>query len=249
LFEVDAVFGHYGFDGVTTIYPPTSKRRRLRTDGVRDRLERRQEIRRRLHREAEAEVLTLSLATRQVALYQDHRQRLWFCACDRPLPSRGVPGTAARPADSTKSHVFLSYCHDNKEETVRLRNELIELGFDVWWDQQILPGQVWESEIRNALRHSIAVVACFSKEVAARHTSGIYPELREAIEIYKTLKPGSIYIIPVRFSQCEMPALEIGPSQHFSDLQYTDLFPPPRRQAGVEGIATAIRAAQKRLRS
>ena len=48
----------------------------------------------------------------------------------------------------SKTHVFLSYCRDNKAEVQRLHDELVVAGEPVWWDQDILPGQDWKTEIR-----------------------------------------------------------------------------------------------------
>ena len=73
-------------------------------------------------------------------------------------------------------HLFLSYCHDNREEVAKLRTDLIERGETVWWDQDILAGQDWKQEIRRAMRDSYAVVLCLSAETQSRDATGIYPE-------------------------------------------------------------------------
>ena len=75
-----------------------------------------------------------------------------------------------------KKHVFLSYCRDNKTEIAELRNDLIAEGERVWWDGDILPGQDFRLEIRNAMKDAHAVIVCLSKELAGRSTSGVYPE-------------------------------------------------------------------------
>ena len=38
------------------------------------------------------------------------------------------------------SHIFLSYCHDNMKEAKQLHDDLVEAGFEVRWDQDILAG-------------------------------------------------------------------------------------------------------------
>lgn len=101
--------------------------------------------------------------------------------------------------------------------------------------ERLLPGMDWKHEIRRAIRRAYAVVICFSQEVAARHRSGIYPEALLAIEEYRLLTPGSIYLIPVRLSDCEIPPIELTPTRTLQDRHCEDLFPPrpPPRRLGT----------------
>src|SRR4051794_4656163 len=100
----------------------------------------------------------------------------------------------------SKRHVFLSYCHDDRDVVDRLCQELRSAGEIVWWDQDILPGQDWKSEIRTALRDAYAVVLCLSAKFALRARSGVYPEILDAIGLYREYAAGEIFLIPVRLS-------------------------------------------------
>jgi hypothetical protein len=142
-----------------------------------------------------------------------------------------------------KQHVFVSYCHDNSREVSPLRDDLVAAGERVWWDQEILGGQDWKREIRKAMEEAYAVVACFSKETDARQKSGIFPELLDAIEAYREYAPGSIFLIPVRLSQCSIPDVEISATQTLDRLQYIDLFPPSRRKDGLERLIKSLQEA------
>src|SRR5437764_11077756 len=104
---------------------------------------------------------------------------------------------------TSNKHVFLSYCRDNKTEVARLRDDLIKAGETVWWDQDIQPGQDWKLEVREAMKAACAVVLCLSAESQAREASGIYTEALDAITIYRDCAPGSIFLIPVRLSECK----------------------------------------------
>src|SRR5262249_16837215 len=95
-------------------------------------------------------------------------------------------------------YAFLSYCHDNRAEALRLHDDLVVNGINVWWDNLLLPGQNWELEISRALSSCSAVVACLSNEFEARATSGMHPELRDSIESLRSRPPGSVFLIPVR---------------------------------------------------
>jgi len=145
-----------------------------------------------------------------------------------------------------KQHVFLSYCRDNAKDIAQLRDELIAAGEGVWWDQDILPGQDWKQAIRQALKDSYAVVLCLSKEVAARHTSGLFPEALDAIRIYREYSPGSVFLIPVRLSKCDIPPLEIDSTRTLDRIQFVDLFPPSKRAAGFHRLRAALQAVPAR---
>jgi TIR domain len=144
--------------------------------------------------------------------------------------------------DVNHKMLFLSYCHENQGEVARLRDDLLKMGENVWWDQDIKGGEDWQSVIRSVLKRSYAVVLCLSKESERKFRSGIYPELRDAIEIYRQLKPGSIFLIPVRLSECELPYIEIDSNLTLDRLQYIDLFPDSQRAAGLDKLLEAIRS-------
>ena len=140
-----------------------------------------------------------------------------------------------------KKHVFLSYCHENSKAVEQLRNDLIGAGEQVWWDKDILPGKNWRQEIYTAMQDAYAVVFCFSKETEQRKQAGIYPEAIDAIAAYREYAPGSIFLIPVRLSECEVPPLEITSNLHLSRLQRIDLFPPSKRAEGLAKLIQAIK--------
>lgn len=143
---------------------------------------------------------------------------------------------------STYTHLFLSYCHDNADEVAKLRDDLIKAGENVWWDGDILPGQDWELAINQAMKRSYAVLLCLSKESQMRAVSGIYPEAMNAIEAYRRYKPGSIFLIPVRLSECEIPPIKIDGTRTLDQLQYVDLFPSSKRDANLRRLIQSIQA-------
>lgn len=144
---------------------------------------------------------------------------------------------------STYRHIFLSYSHGDKADVSKLRDELIAAHGDVWWDQVILPGQDGDMEIQRALKESYVIVICLSKKALAREESGIYPEARDAIKYYRRYKPGSIFLIPVRLDECDIPPIKIDETLTLSSIQYVDLFPASERARGVQRLIEAIRKA------
>ena len=141
-----------------------------------------------------------------------------------------------------KNHIFLSYCRENAVEVAQLRQDLIVAGEAVWWDQDIKPGQDWKLAIRTAIKNAYAVVLCFSTESEARTTTGIYPEAADAITAYREYAPGSIFLIPVRLSDCQIPPIEIDGTRTLDRLQYVDLFPARTYPAGIKKLLEAIQA-------
>lgn len=145
----------------------------------------------------------------------------------------------------SKKHIFLSYCRENKQAVAALREDLLQAGEAVWWDDDILGGQNWKLEIRNAMRDAYAFIPCLSKEYEGRIQSGMYPELRDAIAAYRKLSPGSIYIIPIKLSPCSLPDLEIDDTHYFDSLQYYDLF-GVHRDSAFDGLVNALQKASLR---
>jgi hypothetical protein len=138
------------------------------------------------------------------------------------------------------SHIFISYCHDNLAEVAQLRADLMSAGENVWWDKDIKPGQDWKFAIRQAMKQSYAVVLCLSEESQKRKVSGIYPEAMDAIAAYRDYSPGSVFLIPVRLSNCEIPPIEIDATRTLERLQYIDLFPASSWNDGISGLVEAI---------
>ena len=145
----------------------------------------------------------------------------------------------------SKKHIFLSYCRENAAKVSLLRDALIQAGEPVWWDQDILPGQDWQLEIKKAMKEAYAVVSCLSLETQQRFQSGVYPELRDAIKQLRQMDAGSMFLYPVRLSQCELPKLEIDDTRSFSDLQYLDIFGPDKAQA-IQKLVAALQQATLR---
>jgi hypothetical protein len=146
-------------------------------------------------------------------------------------------------------HVFLSYCHDNAKEVARLYDDLTGAGLTVWWDQQIRPGEDWKLTIRTAMKNSSAVVLCLSAEAQQRVTTGIYPEVSDAIEIYRMHRPGEVFLIPVRLNDCEIPPVPIDSLRYLDSLQHMDLFPADNREEGLARLIAARIRTRKCLRA
>jgi internalin A len=147
-------------------------------------------------------------------------------------------------SEMSERHVFVSYCHDNKDAVARLVKDLENAGVPVWWDVDILGGRDWKEAIRAAMKNAYAVVVCLSPELTEeRYRSGVYPEVRDAITTFRQYGPGQSYIFPVRLAECEVPPIEIDDTRTLERIQHIDLFPEAKRAAALRKLIDSLAAA------
>ncbi len=115
--------------------------------------------------------------------------------------------------------IFISYVREDAESAQLLFQDLRRYGYDPWIDSESLRGgQPFKREISHRIRNSDIVLVLISlKSVSKR---GLFQaEVREAVEVYKTLPPGGIFLIPVRLDNTKPRHEELA------DLHWLDLFP------------------------
>ncbi len=108
-------------------------------------------------------------------------------------------------SDQKQLLVFISHTSEDNAAAKRLTKRLQEDGFDPWLDlDRLLPGQDWNFEIEKALQASGAILLCFSSVSVAKE-GYIQREYKRAMK-YREEKPeGTIFVIPVRLDECELP--------------------------------------------
>jgi len=116
-----------------------------------------------------------------------------------------------------QKQVFLTYAHRDKKAVRKLYDYLTKNRLRVWLDEkELLPGQNWQYEIRQAILRSDIVLVClsrqFNKQGGFRHE-----ELKIVLEKVGSIPEGEIFLIPVRLEQCRV-------LQPLSRWQYVDLF-------------------------
>ncbi len=84
------------------------------------------------------------------------------------------------------------------------------------------------------------------REPVERYRSGVYPEIRDAIEIFRQYGPGQAFIYPVKLSECRVPAIEIDDTRTLGRLQSIDLYPESKRAAGVRKLLMSLADAPGR---
>ena len=103
-----------------------------------------------------------------------------------------------------QKHVFLIYAHSDKKAVHKLYQHLIRDRVKTWLDEkELMPGQNWKHEIRQAILRSDFVVIClskrFNKQGGFRHE-----ELRIALGKAKTVAEDKIFLIPARLERCHL---------------------------------------------
>jgi len=127
-------------------------------------------------------------------------------------PSPTSDKAARRPLQ-----IFLCHSSDDKPAVRRLYRKLVEDGFRPWLDEEdLLPGQHWEREIPIAVKNSDVVIACLSRQSATK-TGYVQKEIKFALDVADEQPEGTIFLIPLRLEQCEVP-------QRLSRLHWVDLF-------------------------
>jgi formylglycine-generating enzyme required for sulfatase activity len=140
-------------------------------------------------------------------------------------------------AMTTRRRIFLAHAREDKLRVRALYDDLKARGFDPWLDAvDLMPGQIWKSEIPKAIRQAEIFLACLSMRSVEKR-GYVHREFRLALSAFGERPPGSIYLIPVRLDDCEMPDLEI-PDQgmSFQDIQWVDLW----EEGGLDRLVNAI---------
>ena len=133
--------------------------------------------------------------------------------------------------------VFLCHASDDKLGVRGLYSRLSSLPqVDVWLDEEeLLPGQEWEHEITKAIRSSHVIIVCLSGTSVYKE-GYVQKEIRLALEVAKEKPEGMIFLIPVRFEECEVPS-------QLQQRHRADLFDPKgydRLLAGLQARAAHL---------
>jgi TIR domain len=111
-----------------------------------------------------------------------------------------APSPAPRPL-----RVFLCHASGDKPAVRELYQRLRNDGFQPWLDEEdLLPGQDWEPEIRKAVRDADVVLVCLS-QVAITKKGFVQKEIKFALDTADEQPEGMIFIIPVKLEECSVP--------------------------------------------
>lgn len=83
--------------------------------------------------------------------------------------------------------IFISYAHEDRETAERLAGLLLDRGYDVWWDREILGGQPFGSEIQKQIKGADHVVVLLSPDSVSsrwvREESDLGEQLGKMVQV------------------------------------------------------------------
>src|SRR4051812_38635449 len=92
--------------------------------------------------------------------------------------------------------VFLCHASEDKNAVRDLYNRLRLRGVRCWFDEEdLLPGQVWEEEIKKAVRATRWVIVCLSRTSVGKE-GFVQKELKYALDVADGKPEGTTYIVP-----------------------------------------------------
>jgi TIR domain len=117
----------------------------------------------------------------------------------------GIGDAPARSPLDSRLRVFVCHASEDKPLVRELCERLSAFPVDVWLDEcRILPGQDWEREIERAIRSSQVALVCLSPESVSK-AGFVQKELRFALDVADEQPDGSIFIVPVKLRECQVP--------------------------------------------
>ncbi len=126
--------------------------------------------------------------------------------------------------------VFLCHASQDKPAVRELYKRLAaEKWIDPWLDEEeILPGQDWNHEIEKAIRSADAILICLSSKSVSKE-GYVQKEIKRALDIAAEKPDGTIFIVPLRLEECEVPP-------RLSKWQWVDLFTPNAHEKLIKSL-------------
>jgi formylglycine-generating enzyme required for sulfatase activity len=140
-----------------------------------------------------------------------------------------------------KLRVFLCHASQDKPVVRELYAKLLAEGWiDPWLDEKrLLPGQDWGFEIEKSVESSDVVIVCLSNNSVTKE-GYVQRELRYVLDIALEKPEGKIFIVPVRFDNCQPP-------RRLRSWQYVDYFPVTQKEFAYQQILSSLKLRKTSL--
>jgi len=140
-------------------------------------------------------------------------------------------------------HAFISYVREDADRVKGIVSALKAAEIPVWTDKtKLWPGEDWKLTIRKAIqRNALAFIAVFSSNSQARDRSYQHEELALAVEQFRQHPPGRVWLIPVRYDDCELPDYDLGAGRTLDSLQRVDLFGDDAKDEMIRLVTAVLR--------
>lgn len=124
-----------------------------------------------------------------------------------------------RDASARKLRVFLCHVSEDKPVVRGIYQKLQSYNIYPWLDEKdLLPGENWAQLIPEVIRECDIVLLCLSHAFLTKESYGNY-ELRVVLEVAKRKPFNTIYHIPFRLDDCEVPSF-------LAEVHYASNFVP-----------------------
>lgn len=101
--------------------------------------------------------------------------------------------------------IFLCHSSGDKPAVTGLYRRLVADGFAPWLDEEdLLPGQDWDAEIRRAVQAANVVLVCLS-EKSVNKAGYVQKEIKYALDISDQQPQDAIFLIPLKLEECNVP--------------------------------------------
>lgn len=129
--------------------------------------------------------------------------------------------------NKSEIQIFLAHASEDKDQVRELYRKLQQEGYSPWLDEEnLLPGQFWQDEIPKAIKSSHIFIACLSKQSISK-TGYVQKEFRQALTVCAERPHDDIYLIPLKFNDCQVPNLRLAEyGVAFRDYQWLDYYKP-----------------------
>jgi len=134
--------------------------------------------------------------------------------------------------------VFLCHSSSDKPAARALYQRLRADGFVPWLDEEdLLPGQDWNLEIRKAVRAAAAVIVCLSPASTTKE-GYVQKEIAYALDVADEKPEGTIFVIPGRLEPCDVP-------DRLRRWQWVDLY----EAGGYEKLLLSLRDRENAIQA
>jgi hypothetical protein len=140
-----------------------------------------------------------------------------------------------------KLRVFLCHASEDRLAVRNFKKRFMNTDWiDPWLDEEkLLPGQDWQLEIEKAVETSDAVIVFLSGKSV--HKEGfVQRELRYILDIALEKPEGTIFIIPLKLDDCEIP-------RRVRSIHWMNYFPKGYRADAFKKIIQSLEERRKKL--
>ena len=131
--------------------------------------------------------------------------------------------------------IFLSYAREDEQAVRALSIKLSEAGFDTWMDtKDLLPGQLWEQAVSEAIRKASLFIACLSRN-SVNKRGFLQREIKMALDLWQEKLDEDIYLIPVRLEDCKVP-------RSLNKFNWVNLYEDDGFVSLIQAIGTSLEA-------